>query len=129
MKEKLVRVPQKLYDNKKMRLTDGDALCADLREQWEQVFSKTKTKVRPEDFFIERLSAFQAASIASDIETFVEYLGSRPTVDAVIVVRCKDCAFAKNAKWNKEGYRICPASHMEITDDDFCSYGERKEND
>lgn len=50
-----------------------------------------------------------------------------PTIDAVIVVRCRDCAFAKNAKWNKKGYRICPASHMEITDDDFCSYGVRKE--
>lgn len=43
------------------------------------------------------------------------------------VVRCKDCAFAKNAKWNKKGYRICPASHMEITDDDFCSYGVRED--
>lgn len=48
------------------------------------------------------------------------------TIDAVLVVRCKDCAFATHAKWNKKGYRICPVSHMEITDDDFCSYGVRK---
>lgn len=51
------------------------------------------------------------------------------TVDAEAVVRCRDCAFAKNAKWNKKGYRICPASHMEITDDDFCSYGVREEKE
>lgn len=24
---------------------------------------------------------------------------------------------------------ICPASHMEITDDDFCSYGVREDED
>ena len=69
-----------------MALIDAGALCADLREQWEQVFSRTPTAVRPEDFFIKRLAAFQAASIASDIEAFVEYLGSRPAVDAVPVV-------------------------------------------
>lgn len=45
----------------------------------------------------------------------------------VEVVRCRDCVYVKNAKVNKKGYRICPASHMEIVDDDFCSYGERKD--
>lgn len=48
-----------------------------------------------------------------------------PVVDAV--VRCKDCIYEKDAKWNRNGFRICPATHMEIVDDDFCSYGERKE--
>lgn len=67
------------------RLIDADALCADLRMQWEQVFSKTKAEVRPEDFFIERLSAFQAASISSDIEAFGDYLNGCPTVAAVPV--------------------------------------------
>lgn len=38
----------------------------------------------------------------------------------------RECEYAKNAKWNKKGYRICPASHMEITDDGFCSYGVRE---
>lgn len=50
-----------------------------------------------------------------------------PTVDAVPVVRCRECKYAKNAKVNKKGFRICPASHMEIVDDDYCSYGEREE--
>lgn len=43
-------------------------------------------------------------------------------------IRCKDCKYAAKAQWNKKGYRICPASHMEITDDGFCSYGERRES-
>lgn len=28
----------------------------------------------------------------------------------------------------EKGFRICPASHMEIVDDDYCSYGERETN-
>lgn len=67
------------------RLIDADMLCADLRMQWDQVFSKTKAKVRPEDFFINRLSAFQAASISSDIDAFIDYLSVRPTIAAVPV--------------------------------------------
>lgn len=48
--------------------------------------------------------------------------------DAVPVVRCRECEYAKNAKVNKKGFLICPASHMEIVDDDYCSYGERETN-
>ena len=50
-----------------------------------------------------------------------------PTIDAVSVVRCKDCSYWKAAKVNAKGFLICPASGMEITEDDYCSYGERKE--
>lgn len=50
------------------------------------------------------------------------------TVDAVPVVRCKNCIYKEKAEVNKKGYLVCPASGMEITDKDFCSYGkERKE--
>lgn len=47
--------------------------------------------------------------------------------DIVSVVRCRDCKYVKNAKITKKGYRICPASRMEIVDYDFCSYGERED--
>lgn len=50
-----------------------------------------------------------------------------PTVDAVEVVRCKDCKYFNKAAPNDKGFCICPASNMEIVPDDFCSYGERKE--
>lgn len=46
--------------------------------------------------------------------------------DLVEVVRCKDCVYFVEAKVNSKGFRICPASGMEITDTDFCSYGERR---
>lgn len=47
-----------------------------------------------------------------------------PTVDAVEVVRCKDCASGKGAT-----HKVCPLYRDGLMkDDDFCSVGERKEN-
>lgn len=62
------------------------------------------------------------------VENIVMMINQADTVDAAPVVRCRDCVYAQSAKINKKGYRICPASHMEITDDDFCSYGERRKS-
>ena len=51
-----------------------------------------------------------------------------PTIDAVPVVRCKDCTYMEDA-YVCNGFLICPASNMEITDNGFCSYGERKDGE
>ena len=59
---------------------------------------------------------------------FQQYVHLQPTIDAVQVVRCGECRYRELAKVNCKGYTICPASGMEITDDDYCSYGERKED-
>lgn len=59
------------------------------------------------------------------IEVVMEYIEEIPSADVVEVVRCKDCMYKKNAKTNHKGFLICSASGMEITDDDFCSYGEK----
>ena len=48
-----------------------------------------------------------------------------PTVDAVEVVRCKDCVHNQDIFCNHFGYY----GYAPIVDDnDFCSYGERKDN-
>ena len=39
---------------------------------------------------------------------------------------CKYCRYYPDAKVNEKGFLICPASGMEITETDFCSYGQRK---
>lgn len=49
-----------------------------------------------------------------------------PTADVVEVVRCSECVNGKKAVINDKGFKICPASGMEIADNDYCSYGERK---
>lgn len=56
-----------------------------------------------------------------------------PTVDAVPVVRCKDCKHL--CVWNrKDIYAFCPKTNIvflpfeQDTRTFFCSFGERKEN-
>ena len=52
-------------------------------------------------------------------------LDDAPTVDAVPVVRCRDCEH-----YNPENYDVScdhPKGIMGPSDDDFCSYGERRE--
>ena len=54
-------------------------------------------------------------------------LREAPTVDAVEVVRCKDCKYWQD---NNDGYphEECRWGHGETPDaNDFCSNGERKE--
>ena len=47
------------------------------------------------------------------------------TVDAVEVIRCKDCASGKGAT-----HKVCPLYKQGLMkDDDYCSVGERKNHD
>ena len=59
-----------------------------------------------------------AWNIAADVSAL-------PAADVAPVVRCEECRYYQNAKVNKKGFLICPASGMEITETDYCSYGER----
>ena len=55
----------------------------------------------------------------------------QPTVDAVEVVRCKDCKY----KYNDENQIICQklywcdGNNFEPSANDFCSMGERREDE
>lgn len=52
-----------------------------------------------------------------------------PTVDAVEVVRCKDCKYRKDPE-NRFCNSYCTKHFsMQAKDGDFCSYGERKYGD
>ena len=53
-----------------------------------------------------------------------------PTVDAVIVTRCGDCKYRIYRYINEEIGEIggCELFNRAMSNDDFCSYGERKEN-
>lgn len=57
-----------------------------------------------------------------------EILRAIPTVDAVPVVRCKDCKHAYiNSFSAASGVALCSSSAKVMQQDDFCSYGERKD--
>lgn len=59
-------------------------------------------------------------------------ISDEPTIDAVPVVRCKDCKYAK-IHIDIIGYMhlFCglATNRVEMEFDDFCSYGERKEKE
>ena len=94
-----------------MRLIDANALI-------EKFYEKVDMKERLiDERTAERFATFCALADA------VEQM---PTVDAVPVIRCKDCRFAR---FYKSGTRYC--THQSglagIMADDFCSYAERKD--
>lgn len=64
-----------------------------------------------------------------DLQNRIEQL---PTVEAVPVVRCKDCKWWKiNYSWDKNKRRICVIEAYEPLRkaEDFCSRGERREDE
>ena len=74
---------------------------------------------------------FNSRQNALNVKRILEVDGSIPNVATVCdmqeVVRCKDCKFYKGAEVNERGFLVCPVSGMDITEYDYCSYGERKE--
>ena len=85
-----------------MRLIDGDALWERLNDEpWE--------------------------NNADRDEIALPIVNAAPTVDAVPVVRCKDCKNLVNTTINANCFLICDISDMEIAPEDFCSHGERRE--
>ena len=55
-------------------------------------------------------------------------IDSIPAADVVEVVRCMECKFRSSWMMNRNLRYICPESGMFPNgENDFCSYGERKE--
>lgn len=86
--------------------------------------------------FIERSKAIQAiywnVMECNNIEMAESVLKDVPSVDAVEVVRCKDCVYCKrfNDVWYspKRDELLCTlyVEKYHTTENDFCSWGERK---
>ena len=70
---------------------------------------------------------FEWDDVLPTIEEFVRFLKKQPTVDAVEVVRCRDCKFRSSWMMNRNLRYICPESGMfPNCENDFCSYGKWK---
>lgn len=50
-----------------------------------------------------------------------------PAVDAVEVVRCKDCAYANVENFYNYGRVWCCMCEINVGGDHFCAFGERRE--
>lgn len=95
-----------------MRLIDADALDCDL-QKLEQDYRKS-----------------YATNTRGDmIELCRKRIDMMPTLDAVPVLRCKDCAYAR--RWYSDRY-LCDLwdkDGIDVFGDGFCNYGKRKEED
>ena len=91
-----------------MRLINADALSKDLEKRW---------NVNDDQDFCNK-EVWHA-------------LEEAPTINAVEVVRCKDCIVSETFQRDSNGTteRYCKAfTHLRmVADDDYCSYGERRE--
>ena len=73
------------------------------------------------------LTALQDSDLFNTTERQLRAIRELPAADVAEVVRCKDCKNLVNTTINANGFLICDISDMEIAPDDFCSYGERRE--
>lgn len=108
-----------------MRLIDAEPLYEKLMN-----FS-VETTVSTSDTVEVRLK-----KIVDDVlEYYKKTISETPTVDAVPVVRCKDCAHVNIEVRDyamylpKQCELYCELDELPVKPDDFCSYGERKEED
>lgn len=105
-----------------MRLIDADALKASLRHEYDKEYASFLNCKSDED-----KSEFGAASFTW-LRALVK-LDFAATVDAVDVVRCKDCAKRHTAECLMEYECACGAQYSWESDDEFCSGGVRKTDD
>ena len=95
-----------------MRLCDLDEIKIQVKRQYEDCHGYSGNKKT-----IYREAILAVRSI----------LHSAKTIDAVPVVRCRECKYRfKNNGHDKSGCPIIDAN-IWMDDDDFCSHGERKE--
>ena len=67
----------------------------------------------------------RAFKTRQDIE---QWLNSAPIIDAVPVVRCKDCKYGEVDDADFPAQYLCKHNGADWNDENhFCSYGERKE--
>lgn len=107
-----------------MRLIDADALCDDVMERYCKDCEKRKGMKRGKRRMIYEIG--EAPCRACDVDDMKTELEEAPTIDAVEVVRCKDCKFNyANQIPSGDGCQLCV--ELPISKDFFCAYGEKDE--
>lgn len=94
-----------------MRLIDADALGEKL------------------ETLMKKYAASGNKNVADDYNFVLSVIDSAPTVDAVDVVRCKDCVWYEMGKNHVPYCNNYVSLTDHVNDETFCSYGERRIND
>ncbi len=81
--------------------------------------------------WVPQLSSKEDEGDRRGVETCIAVLEDMPTMDAVEVVRCRDCKHykpqKKSAHWEHRANYCNRVVTIKTQPDDFCSHGERKE--
>ena len=96
-----------------MRLIDADALIEDIKSFWDW----------------DSIDGITATTVLKQTITDISHA---PTIDAVPVVRCKNCKHFRTFHTASDGEEIRLCVGRGIVDlyyDDFCSKAERKDDD
>lgn len=93
------------------RLIDADALMEKIKEP-----CKDCTQMDCGCFLCDQCEITEEA----------ERIEDAPTVDAVRVVRCKDCSHSDVCKMDDGDVRYCHIFEMQTEDDYYCADGERR---
>lgn len=96
-----------------MRLIDGDELIVKLYQDQPMNWTGSDAEVQE----------------LNDWELFRNMVNNAPTVDAEIVVRCKDCKYLVSVNANGKGIPTCQLSGMEVAPNEFCRRGEKGDSD
>ena len=100
------------------RYIDADELCKSLKETQDRAIEWYVTAKDDEI----RHRADATLAILCEVKLRID---EQPTIDVVPVVRCRDCKYCDERTTNKKGFVVCNATHMDCTEDDFCSFGEK----
>ena len=95
-----------------MRLGDLDALTEKLKNGLENAKNTGKE------------------NYAKIFEVFIDWVSREPTIDLVPVVRCRECRWYDAGKNDSESWSDCTfryGKYFNVSPDDFCSYGQQKE--
>ena len=77
---------------------------------------------------IDKLPALPDGNFAGTHSALKALINMQPTIDAVPVVRCRECYYWESGENPCEKWEYCNFHRIGIGPHDFCSYGERKED-
>ena len=96
------------------KLIDADAYARDMHELNERLY-RWYLCAKDEDV---RQRASGSITLLAEVRFMLD---KQPTIDAALVVRCKDCIHSRPDEYGLE----CMAHYRPTKEDDFCSYGEK----
>lgn len=109
-----------------MRLIDADALLDEAMDRYCKECEKRKSIKNGEYRIIYDIG--EAPCRACEIDDMKAELEDAPSIDAVPVVRCKECKhLLQNDRIAPNWWRICDYWRTGVDENEYCSHGERKE--